>query len=468
MFNVRPDALSPWLYVEPPPADEVPGFRMNSDGSVRDTPSAAPPWPFGFDPSAGSSSSMSPGLQDAMRFVPGNLYLDPYLTGLSGFAPPPRHPLQEALDQIERVYAPFAPKSSGPLQSQGSGTNIVSPYLGDEPRSRDALWSQSPVPIPSAPPVQSDGAPMTVGPLGSSSSGLTGPGPETETTPPQSLRIPDGLGSSLPWPQVNLPARFNSEPSAGQVPSTPEPVSLPTSTKGNINPSVASDGSAGVEQIPANDIQVAQATNRPGKPDQKPSAAPKEQRAAGEQELQVKATTQLSRLIAWDNVIRKPLPEKLESLKQKPLPDDWEGAVAKINPNYLKWTKAAAEKYGIPPELLARLINKESEYKPNAVSPKNAKGIAQLMPRAVEDLGIDPKTFDYFNAEKSINASAALLAKYYRHFKDWPKTVAAYNWGIGNLHNWLDGDKLAGPNDETQETLKHVFRGNPVAFDKRP
>ena len=65
-------------------------------------------------------------------------------------------------------------------------------------------------------------------------------------------------------------------------------------------------------------------------------------------------------------------------------------------------------------------------------------------------------------------AGAAFLAKYYGHFRDWPKTVAAYNWGIGNLHNWLQGDTRVGPDDETQTMLKHVFRGDPHAFNKKP
>lgn len=35
LFDVRPERLIPWLYVEPPSVDEVPGFRMNADGSTR-------------------------------------------------------------------------------------------------------------------------------------------------------------------------------------------------------------------------------------------------------------------------------------------------------------------------------------------------------------------------------------------------------------------------------------------------
>src|SRR5690349_17045971 len=47
MFNVRPERLIPWLYVEPSPAvDDVPGFRIAPDGSVRDTQSIG----FGVPP----------------------------------------------------------------------------------------------------------------------------------------------------------------------------------------------------------------------------------------------------------------------------------------------------------------------------------------------------------------------------------------------------------------------------------
>ena len=154
---------------------------------------------------------------------------------------------------------------------------------------------------------------------------------------------------------------------------------------------------------------------------------------------------------------------------QKPLPDDWEGTLTKINPDYLKWTKAAAEKYGIPPLLLARLFYKEStnaEYaSPDSRSAGGLPSSCQTRSRIWASI---LNTFDYFNAEKSINAGAAFLAKYYGHFKDWPKAVAAYNWGIGNVHNWLQGDTRVGPDDETQTMLKDVFRGDPHAFNKKP
>jgi len=108
MFNVRPERLPPGLYVEPPPAKEVPGFRLNLDGSVRDTELGAPSGSFGFDPSAVPTPSIGTGFQDTVSFAPGSVYPDAYLTGgLPDFAPPPRHPLQDALDQIMGIYAGF-------------------------------------------------------------------------------------------------------------------------------------------------------------------------------------------------------------------------------------------------------------------------------------------------------------------------------------------------------------------------
>ena len=56
MFNLRPEDLFPWLRVEPAPADELPGFNLNPDGSPGDTQRGAPLSSFGFDPSASPSA----------------------------------------------------------------------------------------------------------------------------------------------------------------------------------------------------------------------------------------------------------------------------------------------------------------------------------------------------------------------------------------------------------------------------
>ena len=141
--------------------------------------------------------------------------------------------------------------------------------------------------------------------------------------------------------------------------------------------------------------------------------------------------------------------------------------MTRINREYLKWTKAAAEKNGIPPLLLARLFYKESNYDKNQGSKRGGKGIAQLTWFGVKELNLNPDTFNYYYPKTSIDAGAALLGQYYREFKDWPKAVAAYNMGNTETRSFFAlgslKDKL---NDETSTLLRYVFRGQPKSFDK--
>jgi len=162
---------------------------------------------------------------------------------------------------------------------------------------------------------------------------------------------------------------------------------------------------------------------------------------------------------------------------QQLLPDDWEKTIDKINPNYSKWTKEAAERYGIPPLLLARMLYKETGYNATAVNKATgARGIAQLLPGALQSIKKDPNTFNYFDAKASIEAGAAYLAWNNNWYKDWAKSVAAYNWGIRHLDDWLSGlpmvlngrkEWVPAPSipDETKTTISHIFRGSRGAFD---
>ncbi len=148
------------------------------------------------------------------------------------------------------------------------------------------------------------------------------------------------------------------------------------------------------------------------------------------------------------------------------LPDDWEATLNAKDARYANWTREAATRNGIPPLLLARLLYKESQYNPNASSLAGYKGIAQLGPGALQSIGIKGK-FDYFDAKSSIDAGAAYLAWLHRGLGDWPRAVASYNAGLGNVGRWLAGDDIKySPNEETKETIRHIFRGNPKAFDQ--
>jgi soluble lytic murein transglycosylase-like protein len=110
----------------------------------------------------------------------------------------------------------------------------------------------------------------------------------------------------------------------------------------------------------------------------------------------------------------------------------------------------AARKYGLPPSFVRAVVAAESGYRADAVSPKGAIGLMQLMPSTARDLGADPK-----NREQNIDAGTRylrdLLLKYDSHAYH---ALAAYNAGPGAV------DKYHGvpPYRETQNYILTVLR----------
>lgn len=89
-------------------------------------------------------------------------------------------------------------------------------------------------------------------------------------------------------------------------------------------------------------------------------------------------------------------------------------------------------KYGLPAGLLSSVAATESGGDPYAVSPKGAKGPFQFMDGTARDLGL--KGTDVYDPHKSADAAA----RYLRYLLDatggdLEKTLASYNWGLGNV-----------------------------------
>ena len=108
---------------------------------------------------------------------------------------------------------------------------------------------------------------------------------------------------------------------------------------------------------------------------------------------------------------------------------------------------AAADKYGLPRQLVRSVMAAESGFQPEALSPKGAIGLMQLMPGTAGDLGADPH-----DPAQNVDAGARylrdLLARYngvLRH------ALAAYNAGPGAV------DKYNGV-PPYRETVNYVFR----------
>lgn len=105
-------------------------------------------------------------------------------------------------------------------------------------------------------------------------------------------------------------------------------------------------------------------------------------------------------------------------------------------------------KHNLPSGLLSAILQAESGGNPNAVSPVGAKGLFQFMPSTAADLAIDPT----IPGEAAYGAAKYLSQLNQKFDGDLDKTLAAYNWGQGNV----DRQGLQNAPAETQNYLKKV------------
>lgn len=106
--------------------------------------------------------------------------------------------------------------------------------------------------------------------------------------------------------------------------------------------------------------------------------------------------------------------------------------------------------YRLPEGLLRSVAIAESSGNPNAVSGAGAQGMFQLMPGTGRDMGLGRG--EAFDPIKSAQAAAKYLGQLMKaNNGDLSKTLASYNWGLGNVQK--HGMALM-----PQETRKYVPR----------
>lgn len=101
----------------------------------------------------------------------------------------------------------------------------------------------------------------------------------------------------------------------------------------------------------------------------------------------------------------------------------------------------------VPPELALAIADTESGFNPDAVSPKGARGLFQLMPDTAAELGVDPN-------DPVSNIRGGL--KYFRqqldqHGGNVEKALQSYNWGPGNVA------KGGEPPEETRNYVTRIL-----------
>jgi soluble lytic murein transglycosylase-like protein len=132
-------------------------------------------------------------------------------------------------------------------------------------------------------------------------------------------------------------------------------------------------------------------------------------------------------------------------------PEQPKTAQADVSPQELV-TRAAIDA-GLPPEFVHSIARAESAYRTDAVSPKGAIGLMQLMPKTAAELNANP--YDPAqNAEAGAQYLRELLLKYQNDPHQVLKAIAAYNAGPAAV------DKYKGvpPYAETVEYVKRVLK----------
>jgi soluble lytic murein transglycosylase-like protein len=85
-----------------------------------------------------------------------------------------------------------------------------------------------------------------------------------------------------------------------------------------------------------------------------------------------------------------------------------------------------ANKYSVDPTLVRAVIQVESNFNPNCVSSKGARGLMQLMPATARRFGVT----DIQDPEQNIHGGVRFLSYLMRLFnEDLPRVLAGYNAG---------------------------------------
>ena len=133
-----------------------------------------------------------------------------------------------------------------------------------------------------------------------------------------------------------------------------------------------------------------------------------------------------------------------------------------------------SNKYNLEPKMVAAVIYVESRFKTDAISPKGAKGLMQIMPEtakwAAPQINLEPFSEEMlFEPAYNIHLGTWYLSTLLKQFEDsMPAALAAYNGGRTRVRRWLNEGTWDGtletadsiPITETREYVQKVFKAH--------
>lgn len=120
-------------------------------------------------------------------------------------------------------------------------------------------------------------------------------------------------------------------------------------------------------------------------------------------------------------------------------------------PGYAEMIERHARARGLDPALVHAVVQAESAYRPEAVSPKGAVGLMQVMPDTGRRFGVH----DLEDPEANVRAGTAYLDHLLDLFSDLSLALAAYNAGEGAV---LRYGRRIPPYPETQAYVQGILR----------